>query len=60
MYARAGIADYWILDLGRDHVLVHRDPTESGYATTRIYRRGEQLSPLAFPELVLAVDDILG
>ena len=60
MYARAGIADYWILDLARDHILVHREPTESGYATTRIYRRGEQIRPLAFPDLALSVDDILG
>ena len=60
MYARAGIADYWILDVGRDHVLVLRDPIEAGHSTTRIYRRGERLSPLAFPNLSLAVDDILG
>lgn len=60
MYARAGIADYWILDVGRDHILVHREPTESGYATTRIYRRGEQVRPLAFPDLAFSVDDILG
>ncbi len=60
MYARAGIADYWILDLARDRLLVHREPTEDGYAATRVYRRGEQVSPLAFPDLALAVDDILG
>ena len=60
MYARAGIADYWILDVGRDHVVVHRNPTESGYATTRVYRRGESISPLAFPNLALSIDDILG
>ena len=60
LYARFGIPDYWIMDVGRDHVLVLRDPTETGYATTRVYRRGEQLSPLAFPNLVIRVDDILG
>lgn len=46
--------------MGRDHVLVLRDPTEAGYATIRIYRRGERLSPLAFPDLTLTVDDVLG
>ncbi len=60
MYSRAGILDYWIVDLGRDHVLVLRDPTEAGYATTRVYRRGEQLRPLAFPDLAVRIDDILG
>jgi len=60
LYARAGIADYWIADVGRDHVLMLRDPTESGYATTRILRRGEAVSPLAFPNLSLSIDEILG
>ena len=60
LYANAGIPDYWIHDVGRDHLLVHRDPTDAGYATTRVYRRGERISPLAFPDLVIRVDDILG
>lgn len=60
MYARAGIADYWILDVGRDYILVYREPSESGYAATRVHRRGEQIRPLAFPDLKLSVDDILG
>ncbi len=60
MYAAAGIPDYWIVDLGHDHVLVLRDPTPTGYATTRVYRRGEQLRPLAFPDLAVRIDDILG
>ena len=60
LYARFGIPDYWIMDVGREHVLVHRDPTPGGYATTRVYLRGEQLSPLAFPDLTLSIDEILG
>ena len=60
LYAGAGIPDYWVLDVGRDHVLVLRDPTDAGYATTRVYRRGEQISPLAFRDLALSVDELLG
>ncbi len=60
LYAHAGISEYWVMDIGRGHLLVHREPTEDGYATTRVYRRGERVSPLAFPDLTLAVDDILG
>ena len=60
LYARFGIPDYWIMDVGREHVLVLRDPTPGGYATTRVYRRGEQVSPLAFPDLSLSIDEILG
>ena len=60
LYARFGIPDYWIVDLNRDLVTVYRDPTPDGYATSRVLRRGESISPLAFPELTVAVDDILG
>jgi Uma2 family endonuclease len=31
IYARAGIADFWIVDLTTDTVLVHRDPDGDGY-----------------------------
>jgi Uma2 family endonuclease len=60
LYARYGIPELWIVDLNRDWVTRHLDPTPNGYATTRVFRRGESLSPLAFPDLVVAVDDILG
>ncbi len=60
LYARFGIPDYWIADLNRDRITVYRDPTPDGYATSRVYRRGESIVPLAFPDLTVAVDDILG
>jgi Uma2 family endonuclease len=31
LYARAGIAEYWVVDLDAGLVVVHRDPTETGY-----------------------------
>jgi Uma2 family endonuclease len=60
LYARYRIPDYWLADLNGDRVTVYRDPTPDGYATTRVYRRGESISPLAFPDLVVAVEDVLG
>ena len=60
LYARYGVPELWIVDLNRDGVTRHLDPTPRGYGTSRVFRRGESLSPLAFPTLVLAVDDILG
>ena len=58
--ARFGIPDCWLVDLNRDLVTVYRDPMPNGYASSRVYRRGESVSPLAFPDLTVAVDDILG
>jgi len=60
LYARGGIAELWIVDLNRDHLAAYREPTSAGYATTRVLRRGESICPLAFPELEITVDEILG
>lgn len=60
LYARRGIPELWIVDIGHDHVIDHRDPTENGYATTRVFRRGETISPAHFPDLQIPVDEILG
>jgi Uma2 family endonuclease len=60
LYARYGVPELWIVDLNHDRVTRHLDPTMSGYRTTQVFRRGESLSPLAFPDLAIAVNDILG
>jgi Uma2 family endonuclease len=60
LYARNGLPELWIVDLNRTRITRYLDPTTGGYTTTRVYRRGESLSPLAFPNLMIAVDDVLG
>jgi Uma2 family endonuclease len=60
LYARNGILELWIVDLNHDRITRYLDPTPTGYAHTQVYRRGESLSPLAFPDLSIGVDDVLG
>ncbi|WP_322801043.1 Uma2 family endonuclease [Thermoflexus sp.] len=60
LYGRAGIPEAWVVDLARGEVVVGRDPSPEGYRAIRIARRGEVLSPLAFPDLALPVAEILG
>ena len=60
LYARFGIPELWIVDLKRIRITRYLDPTPDGYASTRIYRRGESIGPLAFPDLLIPVADILG
>lgn len=31
LYAKAGIIEYWVVDVERELVVVHRDPTANGY-----------------------------
>lgn len=60
LYARTGIPEVWLVDLNAERVEVHRAPTPDGYRDMRVLRRGESLAPAAFPDLTLAVDDLLG
>ena len=60
LYARAGIAEVWLADLGADSLEVYRRPTAAGYSDARVLRRGEQIIPQAFPDLTLTVDELLG
>lgn len=59
-YARAGIAETWIVNLAEDQIEIHREPRGERYAGCRTARRGETIAPLAFPDLTLDVTAILG
>lgn len=58
-YARAGIPEYWIVNLADNAVDVHRQPAGETYAEHfRVESQG-QLAPAAFPDRSIAVADIL-
>jgi Uma2 family endonuclease len=59
-YAAAGIVEVWLADLQRDIILIYDTPRSDGYASPRTARRGEHLTPVCFPDVSLAVDDLLG
>jgi Uma2 family endonuclease len=60
LYAAAGIPDYWLLDLASEQLLVHREPKRGRYTTVEALHRGASVPPLAFPELALPLDELLG
>ena len=62
IYARAGIVEYWILNVPNTLVEIYRDPdpVAGHYRTTLTARPGETCAPAAFPDAVVAVDDLLG
>ena len=59
-FAAFGIPEVWIEDLKHDLILVFRDPEGSQYRTQFTLRRGESISPLAFPDASFLVDDLIG
>jgi Uma2 family endonuclease len=60
LYGRAGVPEYWIVDLNGEQIEVYREPSAVGYRNIRVFLRGESLSPSFAPDLVIQVDDILG
>jgi Uma2 family endonuclease len=61
IYAAAGIPEYWIVNLRQEHVEVHRAPerTTRRYAVIEVARRGSRLALVAFPDVSVAVEDLL-
>jgi len=60
LYARAGIREVWLMDLTTGRVEIYRDPTAVAYRHLRALGRGESISPEAFPDLTVAITDVLG
>ena len=66
LYARAGVADYWIVNVVADVLEVYRtpvaDPTADfgwRYGTIQTLRAGDSISPLSRPDITVAVADLL-
>jgi Uma2 family endonuclease len=59
IYAQAGLADYWIVDITHAQLLVFRQPTDGVYRSVETLIAGDAIQPLAFPDLSLAVSEIL-
>lgn len=58
LYARAGILDYWIVDVAGRRLIVHRNPQEGQYASVEFYSEQESVCPLAAPDSSFAVHTI--
>jgi len=60
LYAAAGIAEYWIVDLKRRVLEAYRGPEGDGYAEATEHRAGERLALAHAPEIVVGLDLIFG
>jgi Uma2 family endonuclease len=58
-YARCRVQEYWIVDLVHECIEVYRNPRGRRYADHRTVKRGQTLAPEAFPDAVLAADQLL-
>jgi Uma2 family endonuclease len=60
LYARYGVPELWVFDLPGYRLVIHREPTATGYANVRELPRGASISPLAFPDVTFTADELLG
>jgi Uma2 family endonuclease len=58
-YARAGIAEVWIVDLNEQTIEVYRQPNFAGYSVKTILREGDKASPQSFPDAMVDVAQLL-
>jgi Uma2 family endonuclease len=59
LYARAGIGEYWVVDVNGRRLLVYRTPRAGDYATQQALGPTDAVSPLAAPSATVRVADLL-
>jgi Uma2 family endonuclease len=58
-YARAGIAEYWLVNLPARQLEIYRDPAGTRYRSATVYGEHEIVTPLAAPHASIRVADLL-
>lgn len=59
MYARASIADYWIIDVRSRRLIVLRNPEQKTYQQEIVLEQDDTIAPLAFPDVNVSVAELL-
>jgi len=60
LYAEAGIQDYWVVDIARQAIHIHRQPKLGGYASVAIVEEQESVQVLHFPQASLSPVRLFG
>ena len=59
LYARAAIAEYWVLDLNARRLIVHRYPDPAGYRSVIAYSELERVAPQSAPHSEISVSELI-
>lgn len=60
LYARAGIVEYWLVDVDHQEIVVHRAPAGGAYTDQRTLHAGDRLTIAAMDDVGIDADAILG
>jgi Uma2 family endonuclease len=59
LYAQMNVPDYWVLDLVRRELIVHRDPGGDRYREIRTFGPADSVALVHFSDVVVRVADVL-
>ena len=59
LYARAGISEYWALDLTSRQLHIHKEPENGEYTSVTIHAETESAAPSERPDAFLKIRDML-
>ena len=51
--------EYWVVDIAANLVLVHTEIVSGEYTRVAPCRKGEHVTLTAFPDIAIALDDVL-
>jgi len=53
VYAAANVPEYWVVDIGQQRVIVHREPVGVEYRNVQSFDASNSIAPLAAPSCIL-------
>ena len=59
IYADYGVRDYWVVDVEKRRVIVHRDPSDERFRSVQTYSADAEIAPLLAPDLRMRLADLL-
>jgi Uma2 family endonuclease len=59
-YGKAGIGEYWVVNLPERCLEVYREPHFTGYSSVTVLKPGDTASPAAFPDASIDLAALLG
>lgn len=59
IYAGTAVPEYWVVDVANDTIEIRTTPRDRAYGAVRVARPGETIRLQAFPDVEIAVSDVL-